>query len=267
MARRRSRKTNGSGGTTAGVILMVLALAGMGGVGYLLFLRSKSPQIDAETLCPANGPAAHLAILVDTTDPLSLTQLQSARQHIEGTIEEAEVGTRISFSTVNPDDTIRGGAFFSLCKPAAGEDANMLYENPRLVQERFLADFAAPVSEALEELLRVPEAESSPIMESLQEFVARIAGFATDDVPRDLLLMSDLVQHSKTFSFFRGGDWESFAASGAPARFGEAFDGAKVRVLRIPRFSDRAAVIDDFWVRYFDAQGFDRVRVERIGDL
>jgi len=267
MARRRSRKAGGAGGAIAGGMMIVLALLAMIGVGYLLFLRAEAPQIDGETLCPVDGPVAHLGILVDTTGPLSLTQLQSARQRIEGAIEAAEVGTRISFSTVNPDGEIRSVAFFSMCKPAAGEDANMLYENPRLVQEQFLADFAMPVSEALDNLLRVPEAESSPIMESAQEFAAMIPGFASDDMPRDLLLVSDLMQHSETFSFFRGGDWESFAASGGPSRFGESFNGATVHVLRIPRMSDRAAVIDDFWVRYFDAQGFDEVRVERIGDL
>lgn len=175
--------------------------------------------------------------------------------------------TRISFSTVNPNNTTRQDTFFSMCKPQSGKEANMLTQNPRLIEDRFQTEFANPVQDAMDALLSVQEADSSPIMESAQEFVARISGFAVSDAPRELVLMSDLVQHSDVFSFFRGDSWETFSKAGGPARFGSSFEGATVTVLRIPRLPERAAAIDDFWVRYFDAQGFKRVRVIRMGDL
>lgn len=267
MARRRSRKASNTAGSLAGIGLVLIAVSALSGLGYYLFLGPKAPQLNTDTLCPESGPTAHLAILVDTTDPLSLTELQGARQRIEGAIAVAEIGTRISFSTVSSNETIRNEVFFSLCKPAAREDANILNENPRLVQERFQYAFVAPLNRALDKLLNVPVSDTSPIMESTQEFGARIPGFSTDTVPRQLLIVSDLIQHSDAFSFFRGGTWESFSASGGPNRFGESFNSSTVRVLRIPRLPDRTAVVDDFWVQYFEAQGFNRVQVEQIGDL
>jgi hypothetical protein len=267
----RNRRRRGSGGGILVPMAAVLGIFGlsaaMAGVYYYTYLGSQGATIDGATLCPENGPEAHLAILIDTTDPMSLTQLEAARQQIERRVAEASVHTRISFSTVSPDGITRKETYFSMCKPQSGEEASFLTQNQHLVEERFQAEFAIPVQDALNALLHAPEAQSSPIMESAQEFAARIPGFAVTKVPREFVLMSDLVQHSDVFSFFRGDDWESFANAGGPTRFGSAFEGATITVLRIPRLSKHSAVIDDFWVRYFDAQGFRHVRVTQIGDL
>ncbi|MDR9394785.1 MAG: hypothetical protein RI571_10805 [Roseovarius sp.] len=267
---RNKRHRRGEGGAI-GPILAILAIVVMvGGTGAFFFWsysRSQGPEIDEVSLCPKTGPTAHLAILVDTTDPISLTQLEAARQQIERKIAEAAVHTRISFATVNPDADTRRGTFFSMCKPQSGDDASILTQNPQMIEARFRNKFVDPVSEALSALLRVPEAQTSPIMESAQELAARIPGFTVADAPRELVLMSDLVQHSEVFSFYRGGDWNSFVAADGPAQFGSAYGAAAVTVLRIPRLPARTAVIDDFWVRYFDAQGFDDIRVTRLGGL
>lgn len=269
MARSRRRSRNRGGGAI-GTILAVVAIVAMISVTGAFFYWSYSGsdlEIDEASLCPVTGPAAHLAILVDTTDPMSLTQLEAARQQIERKIADAAIHTRISVGTVNPDMDTRGGTFFSMCKPQSGADASILTQNRQMVEDRFRNEFARPVSRAMGMLLRVPEAQFSPIMESAQEFATRIPGFTITEVPRELVLMSDLVQHSDIFSFYRGGDWNSFAASGGPNRFGSAYDGATVTVLRISRLPEQTAIIDDFWVRYFDAQGFDGIRVTPLGDL
>jgi len=265
--RRRRRGEGGAIGPILAILAIVVMVVGTGVFFFWSYSRSNGPEIDEASLCPETGPTGHLAILVDTTDPMSLTQLETARQQIERKIAEAAVHTRISFATVNPDMNTRGGTFFSMCKPPSGEDASILTQNPQMVEARFRTEFAGPVSDAMGTLLRVPEAQNSPIMESAQEFAARIPGFTISEAPRELVLMSDLVQHSDTFSFYRGGDWKSFTADGGPARFASAYDGATITVLRIPRLPERTEIIDDFWVRYFDAQGFDDIRVIRLGDL
>lgn len=264
---KKKKRDNGSLVGALSLICIVLVVGATAGIFYYFYTQSQGPEIDEASLCPETGPEAHLAILVDTTDPMSLTQLETARQHIERKISDAAVNTRISFSTVNPEGSVRESTFFSMCKPQSGADADMLTQNPRMIEERFQTEFAGPIQDAMDALMTVPEADASPIMESAQEFAARIPGFIVSDVPRELVLMSDLVQHSDIFSFFRGDDWESFSRSDGPARFGSAFEGATVTVLRLPRLTERMAEIEDFWVRYFDAQGIQRVRVTPIGDL
>ena len=267
MAPGPSKKKAGAGGTFLGIALFVAALCIAAGIAFVYYNERNRPGLDAATLCPQNGPVAHLAILVDTTDPLTLTHLQSARQIIEQRVADAAVGTRISFSTVSPDSDIRRSAFFSLCKPPSGAEASQLTQNPRMIEETFQKDFARPLDNALTALLTIEEATSSPIMEALQEFVSTIPDFNTADAPRELVMMTDLMQHSETFSFYRGGAWKSFADASGPESFGQNFDGARVSVLRIPRRVEMADIVDDFWVRYFDAQGFDRVNIMTIGDL
>lgn len=267
---RTSRSSRNRQGGAIGTILAVMAIIAMifgAGAFFYLSYSSSDPEVDEATLCPKTGPTAHLAILVDTTDPMSFTQIEAARQQIERKIANAAVHTRISFGTVNPDIDMRSGTFFSMCKPQSGADASILTQNPQMVEYRFRNEFAGPVYEAMDKMMRVPEAQSSPIMEAAQEFATRIPGFTITEVPRELVLMSDLVQHSDIFSFYRGGDWNSFQAAGGPTHFGSAYSGATVTVLRIPRLPEKNAIIDDFWVRYFDAQGFDGIRVIQLGVL
>lgn len=267
MARRRRsrRRGGGAGATLLGVALIAGAVAAFGVIGWLVFTESGKPGIDAATLCPEDGPTGHLAILLDTTDPVSATQLQAARNRITALIDAAPDFTRVSFATVSPDEGVRAGSFESLCKPP--RDASALTGNPRLVAAKYQDDFVTPVRAALDGLLAIPEAQSSPIIEALQEFLTAIPGFTTATVPRDVVLVSDLVQHSDVFSFYRGNDWASFRASGAEARLAHSLDGAQVRILRLPRPTAPQDVVDDFWVRYLDAQGAARVMPTVLGDL
>ncbi len=253
-------------GTVLGALMILVAFAALGAIALNAFDRVRSPGLDGD-LCPADGPVAHLAILLDTTDPLVPAQHQRTRQILDMKIADVPVGTRVSFSTVNPDPGIRERAFRSVCKPPSEDDVSILTENPRMVQERYQEQFLDPIDDAISRLLKVPEAASSPIMESLQEFASRIRGFTTTDRPRELVIMSDLMQHSPAFSFYRGEDWNSFYHANGPERFGLAFSNAAITVLRLPRVVDMAPVVDDFWVRYLMLQGFGDINVISVGDL
>jgi hypothetical protein len=107
-------------------------------------------------------------------------------------------------------------------------------------------------------------------MEGLQALLA--GGGATGvkvEGPRRIVIVSDLLQHSEALSFYRGEDWESFRASAGFARLARNLDGAEVVIVRIPRAEAKVdeGAVDDFWVRYLDAQGAGRVDVEPLGDL
>ena len=252
--------------TVIGVLMILGVLGALILIGVYNYRLSRSSGLTAE-LCPADGPVAHLAILLDTTDPLAKTHLQLTRQIIESKINAAATGTRVSFSTVDPDSGVRQSAFFSICKPPSGMEVSQFTENPRMVQEKYETEFLDPVDSGLASLLTIPEALSSPIMEGIQEFASRIPEFTTTDSPRELIIMSDLMQHSDSFSFYRGESWKSFADANGPERFGFAFNNADIVILRIPRIVERSAVVDDFWVRYLMMQGFDNTDIITVGDL
>ncbi|MBZ4691370.1 MAG: hypothetical protein JG765_2621 [Cereibacter sp.] len=247
----------------------MFAIAGIvaTGFGYLYWKSSSKAQLDTATLCPETGSVGDLAILIDMTDPVSLTQLQAARQAIEKRIDEAPVGTRVSLATISPDLQTRVASYRSVCKPPSGAEADMLIENPVLIAAEYDERFSGPVGDALTSLLTSTEAKTSPIMEGLQEFVTKIPGFALSEKPRELVILSDLMQNSETLSFYRGEGWEAFAAAFGPSRLSRNLDGVELSLLRLPVTSDKAEIVDDFWVQYFEAQGVARIGVTTIGDL
>ena len=272
MARRRpavrSRKhAGGSGQTLQAIGMIVLAVVIVGGFGLLAWKAFSKPVLDVVTLCPEGGSVGDLAILIDMTDPVSLAQLQAARQTIEKRIAQAPVGTRVSLATISPEESTRKASFRSLCKPPSGADADLLIENPEQIRDAYETGFAGPVGATLTGLLSSSEAKTSPIMEGLQEFVTTIPGYTLSDKPRELVILSDMMQNSETISFYDGEGWDAFKATSGIGRLSRNLDGVKLTLLRLPVASDKAEIVDDFWVRYFEAQGVESIDIITIGDL
>jgi len=142
-----------------------------------------------------------------------------------------------TFGLVSPDPQSRGGEGLNLCKPPSGEDANQLYENPKLLEQRFRERFVQPLEATLNRLLRSEPANSSPIMESLQSLVTRALLSSRDERPLRLVVISDLLQHSETFSFYRGDRWKDFEGSRKVERVPSRVHARQPRDRVVPRHS------------------------------
>ena len=74
MARRqrrsRGRRSNGAGRIVAGTLLLLVAAVVGGGFAYLKLTTPAPPRLDAETLCPVDGPRSITVVLVDASDDL-----------------------------------------------------------------------------------------------------------------------------------------------------------------------------------------------------
>jgi len=250
------------------VILLVLAAVG---AGLLFFLKVKDiHRIDAETLCPAaTGPTGFVVVLLDLTDTLPPSQAARLSQELEREFQRAGTGTMISVGVVS-EDPVNWGAKISLCKPLQGNEANELYQNPALIEERYNKGFRSRIEATVQSMLKSETESRSPIMEGLQAVLSGTPGFAASDAPKRIIVVSDLLQHSDAVSFYRGQYWDHFASSPQYSRLSRNLGDVDVFILRLPRpdarISDRAAV-DDFWVRYFDRQGARQVGTRPLGDL
>lgn len=248
-------------------LLTVAAVAALGGAFW--FVRAlEAPALDA-ALCPPGGPTSALVVVLDLTDPIEPAQLSSIDSRVMAAVDAAAPGAFLAVGLVHPD-AARRGARFALCKPRSGAAANELYENPRMIEEQYVAKFEAPLQGALAEMVQAGIADSSPIMESIQATLAGVRGFSEARYPKTLILVTDLLQHSDVFSFYRGDAWARFAASADYERLSRNFDGATVEILRIPRPGARIRdpeAVDEFWVSYFERQGAGIVRSRVIGDL
>jgi hypothetical protein len=250
-----------------------LALFAIIGIGSLiaanLFLRSQK-DIDAETLCPVSGPVQALAILLDVTDPLAPRQQRLISGMLRQAIMGVPVGTRVTLGVVSANPEFRNRAPLHICKPLQGEDANAFYQNPKIIAERFQQGFLTPLDQALADLLSGEPADTSPIMESIQATVITAFQDLGASTPKRLIVVSDLLQHSDVFSFYRGQTWADFERSPDFVRLGHNLTGAEVLLHQLPRpqaAKRQGPEMVEFWARYFEAQGADRVRRDVAGDL
>jgi len=268
--RNSRRRREATSNLVWGLLLVALVSIGLGG-GYLAWSYvSSRPNIDEATLCPKDGPTGVLVVLLDLTDPLTPQQGARLRTLLDERIADTSQGTMISFGVVSNDEALRG-KLFSSCKPADGSKASQIYENPSLIAARFQEDFLTPLRAGLDEAMSAGVEDRSPIMESLQTLIAETPAFETSMGPHELLIVSDLLQHSETLSFYRVEGWEDLRASGGTGRLARNLNGAWVSILRVPRPGASALArdqIDEFWSRYFDMQGARApISVEILGDL
>ena len=262
------RRRDGLPGWVSVVGIVAVVGVALGG-GWLMWRQVRGDAVDAASLCPAAGATGGLAILLDLTDPLGATQSINLSSELVRLVVESPRGTLVSLGRVSdrPDEL---GAAYAFCRPMTGAEGGEWTRNPTQLDRRFAAGFLAPFEAELAGMMDAREAAQSPIMEGLQ---ALLAGTGAAGVkvkgPRRIVIVSDLLQHSDALSFYRGDDWESFRASPDFARLAKNLDAAEVTILRIPRPGAKVdgAAVDDFWVRYLDAQGAGRVDVEPLGDL
>ena len=238
--------------------------------GVILVQSFKGEEVD-ERLCPkASGPAAGLAVLLDLTDSLNPVQHKRLRGLLNKRIADAGQGTLIAVGAVRADASERD-ADFARCKSATGEKANELYQNPRMIEERYRKEFLEPFEAIVSTMLNSPAADRSPIMESLQALLVSAPGFVDASYSRRVIIVSDLIQNSEAFSFYRGDTWRRFVRSQDAERLAGRLQGVEVEICRIPRPSAKVnkAAVDDFWVNYLDRAGASRVLTSTcpLGDL
>lgn len=269
-ARHGARTSGQGGGTVLYVLGAMVALGLLGGAFFLMSSTKTEMAVDPDTLCPAaTGPLAETVVLFDVTDPLSEVQSNQLTQFLEGEFRDAPVGTLFTMGVVS-EDPGDWGATAPLCKPRSEKDVSSLTQNVDMVKTRYQERFLAPLEDNVGRMISASGANSSPIMESLQALIADTPGFLTFKGPRKLILVSDLLQHSDAMSFYRGDDWQAFAASPEFQRLGRALDGVQVKIVSVPRVVDKIRdprVVEDFWVNYFGQQGAELLVTKHLGDL
>lgn len=168
------------------------------------------------------------------------------------------------------EDSGNWGARFAKCKPATGEDASGLYENPTIIAERYAREFTDPIQDTLQAMLTRAKENQSPIMESLQSLISETPDFNRARGLRKIIIVSDMLQHSDNLSFYRGQGWEYFSENNGAQRLAGNLSGVSVEILRIPRNGGKvpsAEITEGFWTRYFDKQGSRPPSVSSLGDL
>jgi hypothetical protein len=246
-------------GLTVVTLLTVAAIAWAG-----LSIPEPTPE------CSKVVPTEEITFLVDATDPLSPEQQQFVAGKVQEAADHLAVGGRLRLVQLDPraDGSSPLSEAEPLCKPRDGGQASFLTENRRLLKGFFDQHFRAPLEQAMAKLNQAHPAKTTPLIEGLQALARRLAG-AAQSPRRDLVIFSDLLQHSPLLTQYRGG--YGFAAlaqqQSAYLQGLDGFRGLGVVVYRLKHGTvDRkqATALRQFWADYFQAAG---ARDYRVYDL
>ena len=245
MARqRRRRRRAGASGDRAlaigGVALGLLALAILGGVGWVFATAERPPQLDRATFCPTTGPRAVTAILLDASDALP----EIARKEVTTMlVDAAEKTPTYGLLEVRVLDPVSPGGriLFSRCNPGSGEGLSEFTANPAMARKRWMESFRQPLETALRGGLDPEAATTSPLMATIQAIaVDRFAGESVANAPKSLVIVSDMIEHGPDYSQYQGDlSFSRYKASKAYRKVRTDLKGAEVTIDYVQRQTAR----------------------------
>ena len=230
-------------------------------VGYVA-LRTDPIVRDAETNCPVAGPVGITAIYVDTTDRVGPVSRADILGRLEAVVADAEPDEMVVAYRSAPiqDDGSPLDPLLTRCHPGDPETASRLTSNPRLIGRRLAEEFRKPLDRIFRETLESGEAEASLLMENIQAIsVTLFSRRQYGDLPRRLVVVSDLLQNSRNLSFYRDGlDYSEFARTERAAALRSDLRGVGVSVLFVQRREHRrlggSMALIEFWTDWIDDQ-------------
>jgi hypothetical protein len=239
-------------GTTA-LLFFVMSVA-----GAAYYVTTREPPLDRVTLCPRAGPAGHIVLLVDKTDPLNFTQKQAFLRLLEDLVEKGvPPGQLVSVFVLGEDYRDAATPIVEMCNPGRGEGKSGLTANiPRLTAQ-FRERFRQPLLKQAEVLIAATPSPSSPILEMVQ--LVAINGFRKHavDGPRRLIIVSDMLHNTPRYSMYHGSqDYRAFEASDYGRKMHTDLARVEVElhyVLHSPGLQTRRQL--KFWEDYFSSSG------------
>lgn len=260
--RRRAARDNIIGALLLAVAMMAVAA----GVAAYAYLRGQARPLEAQTLCPKDGPDQVTVVLLDVTDPLNAAQRQGLQNEFIALRDRLPPHARLEVYTVGDTDGTLLTPVAALCNPGRGSDIDWLRGNPGRVEKRWREAFEVPLNAALEAALQAPTAQRSPILESIQSVsLTSLLLPAHRDRPRSLIVVSDLLQHTDGLTFYRGlPTADRLISLPAFARLRADLRNVKVELWLVRREAEasrQGRALIELWQGIFAAQGAEVIRV------
>lgn len=271
MARRRHGRRQRNDKIT-GVLLGLTGVFLLGGLLTVWWWANSLPRPDTVTNCLPTGPSGVHLIVVDRSDPVSGQQAQRVRQVLNGFRDSAAVGTRFDVYTFEGNSSDQLDPVLRVCVPPKPEDANELWENPKIIRKNYEVKFAAEMQNVMDGLLAASERPTSPILESLRAAALSSLGEAPKGVPIKLTLVSDMIQHSDALSQFRSDmSFAQLSNSAIWPQLRAQLHGAETKILYVMRPSAmrgsrpiQSRGHQVFWEQVIGASGGELLSIEPI---
>ena len=216
-----------------------------------------APALDPVTECRMDRQdPAHTILLIDQSDPFSDNDLSWVDELIDAEARSLPRFGRLTVVLPNSAQPFDPKTLYTHCSPGSVEDANPILQNPRMIDDTWREHFYAPLSETVGETLQTTSQPSSPLFEALYSVGDR-ADFQANRSNRRLVIVSDLMQHSDGFSFYRtGADLAAYSETSIASQL-PRFDGVDLvaRIIQLQKNDLPISELKAFWRSYFDKTG------------
>jgi hypothetical protein len=223
-----------------GGALAVLALGTLAAGAYVYATAARPPALDPSSLCPADGPRSITVVLLDSTDDIQDIAKREVKSALLDMAETLPAYGLLEMRLLDPNSQ-GGKSIFARCNPGDGSGLSEYTANPRLAKKRWMEGFRQPLEAALDAGFHPAPGKTSPIMETVQRIaVDRFTGRAADDVPKSLVLVSDMLEHEGDYSQYSGDlSYSRYKASRAYRKVQTDLHGAEVTIYYIQRTTAR----------------------------
>ncbi len=247
------RKERGPWFWRVAIALMLTSVFGL----FAAAAMNQPPATDSATNCRMDRQdPSHTIVLVDQSDPFNETDLAWVRALLEEEARSLPKYGRLTLSVPNAASPYDPVTVWSGCSPGSAAGANPIFQNPKMIEQAWQAKFHKPLMTRADEVLVDTVAPSSPLMEAMFTLGDR-PDFQAGVPARRLILVSDLMQHSKDFSMYKTGTaWEAF--EGSPLMdMRPGLEGVAVVARVVPRqqYALQLGEVKAFWQRWFKDTG------------
>lgn len=234
MARgRRRHRRAGVGGAVLGSTLICAALSIAAAFAYFYATVPRQPQLDQVTLCPTSGERGVTVVLVDTTDELPVPARHEVLSVLDDLITTLPSYHLLDLRVMDPAGS-RSVSLFSKCNPGDGKGLSEWTANPELARIKWIESFQQPAKEVIERVLTPGAEKSSPIMGAIQNIaIDRFSPARVERVPKSLIIISDMLEHTRDYSQYQNGrdlSFERYQRSPAYQKFQTDLHGAHVTI-------------------------------------
>lgn len=261
--KRKQRKQSRRARAALALLLAVCII-----VGAIVLAVGNRSDIDSVTFCPRKENFPRTAVLIDASDTISNRQAKEVIESIDELFSKQLAQHEwVGIYVLSENEIVLPKPKFHICNPGSRDSANPLYQNPAEFERRYNQYFDRLTKE-IEQVVDVPEQDSSPIFEMVYG-VAVSNNFITRE-PRRLLIVSDMLHNTKNYSHYRETpDFDEFlrSNSGQPYLEPALLRGVDVQVLYVKRSKVRNLQTMrhiSFWQDYFNHVGARLSRVTPI---
>jgi hypothetical protein len=193
-------------------------------------------------------------VLLDSTDDIPEVAKREVKTILLDMAETLPTYRLLEIRLLDPK--LAGGrSIFAKCNPGDGTGLSEYTANPRLAKKRWMDDFRRPLDEALQTGLHPLPGKTSPIMETVQQIaVERFTGRAAEEIPKSLVIISDMLEHEPDYSQYTGDlSYHRYKASPAYRKFRTNLYGAEVMIYYVQRRSSKPINSADhirFWAEW-----------------